>query len=241
MKVVFALAEHISDACRKLQETATHLLAEEGVEIPSPYEQACMMVRSVHRICRKPEVIQVTDATSRAVPGATVRRFPNPGVGLLQWKTSAIAVLSQEFGDGELWGILDTDTIVCQDPEPLLRDIPFEVAMYKRRWKGLAGDVQPWNGGVIFCRGGLFLQYSAVILDELASKDRDKIGPDYADVGEWWGDQMAYGVAAEHFSVYSLPKKFNMDPATENIPPDTVIAHFKGQKRKPWMRKYDYR
>jgi hypothetical protein len=222
------------------------LQSPKGEYVPGVIEQAVSLVASIKKNCPTATIIQLTDGQTAEVPGVDLcRRFEYDGEDFQLWKTGLLGYCLSDLPEEALWGVVDTDTLILRDPEPLLDGTLFDVAMNARGWgpskeegvQDYLNQLMRYNGGVVFGRGSLFMQRAAIIYNATVSETNDEtLNP---LVKDWFGDQIAYSMACKDFILYELPDKFNFVPSEEGELPDgVVIAHYKGEKRKLWQQKY---
>jgi hypothetical protein len=245
MYLLFTVVDRKPTCWETLREFAPHLNAPPGVRVPSALEQSATLVLSAKITCPKATIIQLTDEQTPEVAGVDLcRRFEYGGKDLQKWKCGLQAYVLSELPEDALWAILDIDTLVLRNPEPLLSSALFDCAMHPREWGAATEDVAAgmsdlmrYNGGVIFGRGSLFMQKAAIVYEglagipELSSEQTANVV-----ISEWFGDQIAITAAATEFLCYDLPREFNYTPKTPgDLPAGVVIAHYKGEKRKAWQ------
>jgi hypothetical protein len=188
-----------------------------------------IMVASVRRHMPDIDIVQMTEPTTPSVPGITRRaEQPYGDEGLMDYRLRHLSLL----GDGPLIS-LDTDVIVQDDLRTVFAQ-SFDVALTRRYAPLMIGgkDIvaeQPYNAGVMFSRASGFWLDAQAHCACLPVKSR-----------KWFGEQLAIAVIAGKGGYDVL----ELDCATWNCSPEdededvshAKAVHYKGARRKPWMR-----
>jgi hypothetical protein len=195
------------------------------------YLHAAALVKEASRYMPGVDVVQLTDATTPAVPGATVQRLPS-AAPLLEQRLTHYAACSGE------WLFLDTDVVIRNNVAGVFDDPVFDVALCDRNWPHVPQGEQmlqtmPFNTGVVFSRSQAFWQRA---LETWRAFDQ-------ATKNDWMSEQMAvyHVVRSGQFRVKILTGvHYNYPPnGPDDMPVIAALLHYKGP-RKPWRSQVAY-
>lgn len=190
---------------------------------------ARIMVASVRKTMPGINVLMVTDKKTPYIEGIEAIRFDTHGYGeFIPWLCHACSQMKGEV----LY--LDSDVVVQRDLRPLL-NIDADLVLPYRGMKIVDGHMQPFIFGCVAYKTAEIWKEVGERVAKMPEKER-----------MWYGSQIAvFDMVMEEnngrkkWNIAAIAREtYNYTPKDENdLPSEPWVLHFKGRKRKEWMRK----
>lgn len=189
---------------------------------------ARIMVASARKHMPGTNVLMITDAKTSALDGVPVVRFSTDGYAdFIPWLTNACSLM-----EGEVL-YLDSDVVVQRDLRPLL-NVDADIVLPYRGMKMVDGHLQPFIFGCVAYKNAAIWKEIRDRVLAMPEKERQWYGSQIA-VFDMWVEQ-SNGIGK--WKIASVPRNvYNYTPRdAEDAPADKWVLHYKGRKRKAWMR-----
>lgn len=189
---------------------------------------AQIMAASVRKTMPGVPVKMITDTKTPAIEGIDVFRVSTDGYGeFIPWLCHACSLIKGEV----LY--LDSDVVVQRDLRPLL-NIPADLVLPYRGMKVVDGHMQPFIFGCVAYKTPAIWTEFVERVQKMPKNERMWYGSQIAAFEMWMEENNGRG----KWTIVPIPRDtYNYTPkSAEDMNPEAWVLHYKGKKRKEWMR-----